>query len=278
MNDLELIRRFRSHVDPPDPERVAAARATLMTHCDDPGRRPRRRAPGRPALAAALAAAAVVAAGIVLIAGSFGGGDTPTAAAAIIRHTDAALSPPAHEILHTKVAGDGFVAEWWQLTSPPYSFVGDKGPVGSALPEQAGDATTNSYYDTATNTIHLLPGGPAPEFNDPLAGVRRALDEGRARFLGSAQVDGIATYKIQFADKHGFTSQSLIAYVDQRTYRPVLLSDPQRGGGVVQLRVETLEYLPPTAANLASLSLTARHPNARVVTDPASTKTPPAGK
>jgi hypothetical protein len=268
VNDLDLIRSFRSHVDPPDAERVAAARAAVLARYDDALRQPRRRpARLRPALAALLTVPAIAAIAVVLIAGVFGGSGTPTAGAAIIRHADAALSPPPHEILHTKVAGDGFVAEWWQLTSPPYSFLGDKGPVGAA-PEMAGDGTTTSFYDPATNTIHVQSNAPQSAFDDPLAQVRQALRDGNARVLGDAVVNGAATYKIQFADKNGFSSQSLIAYVDQRTYRPVLLSDPQRDGTVVHLRVVTLEYLPATSANLQSLSLTARHPTASVVIDP----------
>ncbi len=279
MNDLELIRHFRADVEPPDAERVAATRATLQAHFDDAPLRRRRRfvVRRRPALAASLAAAGLAAAAALLVAAPFGGSGPSTADAAIIRHADAALSPPPHEILHTKVAGDGFVAEWWQLTSPPYSFLGDKGPVGSATPEQAGDATTALYYDPATNSIHEQTGAAPPAFSDPLAQVRQSLADGRARVLGSARIDGVDTYKIQFADKDGFTSQSLVAYVGQRTYRPVMLSDPQRNGTVVHLQVVTLEYLPATPANLQSLSLTARHPTAVIVTDGAG-KPAPAGK
>jgi hypothetical protein len=118
-----------------------------------------------------------------------------------------------------------------------------------------------------------MSGGGTTGVGDPIAEVRQRLDEGRARVLGTAQVNGVDTYKIQFAEKDGgFTSQSLVAYVDQHTYRPVLLSDPQRNGTVVTLRVVTFEYLPATSANLQSLSLAARHPGAQVVTDPASAK------
>jgi hypothetical protein len=282
MNDLELIRHFRSDVEPPDTDRVAAARATLASVLDDsPGRRRGRAARRRPLLAASLAAPAIAAAAAaLLVAAPFGGDGPSTADAAIIRHADAALSPPPNEILHTKEVGDGFMAEWWQLTSAPYTFLGEKGPVGVANPEAAGNATTASYYDPATNTIHAMRGGGTTSFGDPVAQVHQMLDEGRARVLGSARVDGVDTYKIQFAEKdNGFTSQSLIAYVDQRTYRPVLLSDPQRDGTVVDLRVVTLEYLPATPANLQSLSLTARHPGAQVLTGPASSKSAaPAGK
>ena len=278
MNELELIRHFRSDVEPPDAERAATARAALEAEFDGtPQRRRFRWVRRRALLATSLAAPAVVAAVALIVAGVFSANGPSSADAAIIRHADEALSPPPNEILHTKEIGDGFMAEWWQLTSPPYTFVGDKGPVGAASPEQAGDATNSSYYDPATNTIHEMSGGGTTSFGDPVAQVHQMLDEGRARVLGTARVDGVDTYKIQFAEKDGFTSQSLVAYVDQGSYRPVLLSDPQRDGTVVDLRVVTLEYLPATPANLQSLSLTARHPGAAVVHSGPG-KPAPAGK
>jgi hypothetical protein len=272
MNDLDLMRRFRSHVQPPDPERVAAARATLRAHFDQAPSPRRRRVRPRPVIAA-VSVPAIGALAVVLIAGALGGSATGTADAAIIRHADAALSPPANKILHTKVEGDGFVAEWWQLTSPPYSFVGDKGPVGAA-PDQAGDATTISYYDPRTNTIHSTPSATRPVLNDPLVEIRRSLQDGRARVLGSAQIDGKPAYEIQFGDPAGFDSQSLIAYVDKSTYRPIMLSDPQRNGSIVHLRVVTLEYLPVTARNLRSLSLPDRHRSAQLVSEAANSLAP----
>jgi hypothetical protein len=270
MNDLDQIRLFRAHVEPPDADRVAAARARLLSAQYDHAPTTRRtRVRSRPALAALLGVPAVGAVVVALFAGALNGGGAGTADAAIIRHADAALAPPPNEILHTKLEGDGFVADWWQLTSPPYSFLGDKGPVNAA-PEAAANATTVSYYDPATNTIHVAPSAKPVALNDPLAEVRQALQDGQARVLGTADIAGVATYEIQFADKNGFDSQSLISYVDQRTYRPIMLSDPQRNGTIVHLRVMAFDYLPATTENLRSLSLTARHPTARVVTDPAA--------
>ena len=122
------------------------------------------------------------------------------------------------------------------------------------------------WWDPATNTIHEQATTKQPKsVEDPLAEVRAELRAGNARVVGSTTVDGKDTYKIQFEDKNGYDSQSLIAYVDKDTYRPILLSDPQGNGSVVQLRVVALEYLPATPANMRLLSLTALHPDATVV-------------
>lgn len=271
MNDLELVERFRAHVEPPDPERMAGARARLDSELSGTSRRTRRGGIHPLRLAAMASAPLIAAIAAVLVIGSIGQSGTATANAAIIRHTDAALAPPPNKILHTEVQGGGFVAEWWQMTSPPYSFLGDKGPVGSA-PEQASDATTASYWDPATNTIHTASSPRPTALSDPLAEIRQALHDGRARVLGTKALHGQPTYEIQFADKTGFDSQSLVAYVDEHTYRPILLSDPQRDGTIVQLRVVAFEYLPETAANLRNLSLTDRHPTARVVRDASAAK------
>jgi hypothetical protein len=267
MNDLQLIREFRADVAPPATERVAAARARLQGEYEGARTRRRARLRLRPVQAAVLTVPVTAAVVAVLIIGALGGSGTQTAAAAIIRHVDAALTAPPNEILHTKVMGAGFVSESWQMTSAPYSSLGYKGPIGGPEYDQANNATTASWYDPSTNTIHEQPSPGQQAFSDPLAQVRQALHDGRARLLGTAQVQGVATYKIQFAGKDGFSSQSLIAYVNHQTYRPILISDPQSNGSIVELRVVTMEYLPANAANLEVLSLTARHPTARVVAD-----------
>jgi hypothetical protein len=266
VDDLELLTGFRSHVDAPSAERSELAHARLMAEIDRPGgpRRPLRR-PAALALIAAPATAAIV---VLALAGSLGGSGTigtSLADAAIIHRADAALSPPPNEILHTRLVGDGFFAESWQLTSSPYSFVGIKGPLGRQQPEQADNGVASSYFDPRTNTIYEAPDRQPQTWGDPIATVREELHTGRAQMVGRATTDGIPTYEIRFATKNGFGPDSVIAYVDQRTYRPVLLSDPQRDGTIVQLQVVAFEYLPTTRANLRLLSLPARHPGARVV-------------
>jgi hypothetical protein len=276
MDDLELLNEFRSQVTAPSAETTGRARAMLSAEIQaGPHRsRPLLRRPAALALIATPATAALVA---LVFAGSLGGSEPSLAAAAIIHRADQALSMRPNMILHAKVVGDGFGAETWQLTSPPYTAMGMKGPLGHEM-ESASTRATASFYDPTTNTIHesATTKQGSGSFDDPLATVRADLADGSARLLGSTVTDGTPTYEIEFADKSGFGSGSLIAYVDRRTYRPVLLSDPQRTGGVVQLKVVTFDYLPATPTNLRLLSLTARHPGARVVIDHSSHASPAA--
>jgi hypothetical protein len=266
MDELELIKTFREHVEPPDEPRTARARRRLVDEFDRaPALTPPRRRRSRPALAALVAAATALAAAALAIAGVFGSGGATVADAAIIHRANAALTPPPNEILHTEVAGDGFAAQTWQLTSPPYSFLGYKGPVGQPVIVNASDGAHAMWWDPATNTIHEQATTKPLPVGDPLAEVRAELRAGNARVVGSAIVDGKDTYKIQFEDNNGYDSQSLIAYVDKGTYQPILLSDPQHNGAVVQLRVVALDYLQATPANMRLLSLTALHPDANVI-------------
>ena len=280
MNDLELIRGFRDGVSAPDGERAAAARARLMAEVrvrTDAEIAPatRRRDRGdralhgrrRVVLRLGLPAAAVVAAAAAIVFFSNGGGATSTADAAIIRHAAAALAAPPNEIFHYELQGDGFVAESWQLTSAPYSLLAGKGPPGS-LSYASHDGTTVAHYDPATNTIDQSPSIKPPAPADPLSEIRQGLQDGQARVLGTATIDGTATYEVQLADNNGFDAQSLIAYVDQSSYRPIEIADPQNDGTIVQLRVVAFEYLAATPANQRLLSLTARYPGAQVVNNP----------
>jgi hypothetical protein len=288
MNDLDLIQHFRDGVPGPDRQRVLAARARLMaevqaatdttatTGATSPARRHRpHRSPRAMALRLGVPGAAVLAgsiAAVVLLSGGSLGGGTSTANAAIIRHAAAAFAAPPNEIFHYEIQGDGFVAEAWQLTSAPYSFLGGKGPVGS-VGYASVDGTTVAFYDPTTNTITESASRKTPTTppDNPLTDIKQQLQIGQARVLGTATIDGTRTYEVQLADKNGFDSQSLIAYVDQTSYRPIEIADPQNNGTIVHLAVVAFEYLPATPANLNLLSLTARYPTARVVSNPSDT-------
>jgi hypothetical protein len=221
------------------------------------------------AAAVAVAGASLV---TLLVTGAPGSGGTPNANAAIVHRADAALTPPPHMIFHTVVEGRGFATENWELTSPPYSMVASKGRIDAPNPQVATSGNVVSWWVPATNTIYRQTARkPLMPFDNPLAEVRSELRAGQARVLGTATIDGRQTYEIEFGLNGQFDSHSLVAYVDRSTYRPVALSDPQPDGTVLRLKVTEFEYLPATRANLRLLSLTALHPDARVLNhDPSS--------
>jgi hypothetical protein len=209
-------------------------------------------------LTAVTAAAAV---GVFAFVGTSGSGGPAIADAAIVHHALRAVTPPAHKILHVEVMGvqDGVrvMAESWQETSPPYAGRGIKGEVGHQG-ESADNGRTTFVYDPSTNTIYERPDAVPPTFTDPAALVRRELSNGRAQVAGPVVIAGARLYKLDLP--HG-----LVAYVNVSNYRLRYLDDPQRGGGIVRLRVAAYQYLPMTAANRALLSVTAQHPSARIV-------------
>jgi hypothetical protein len=284
MTDLELIKDFRAGMAPPDDVGRSTARARLLaemrssTDTNEPAPMRRTRMARRPrwvALPLGLAAVAVVAtAGIVL----FGNGPaTSTADAAVIHRAAAALAAPANEIFHYKLQGDGFVAESWQLTSAPYSFLVGKGPIGS-VGYVSDDGTTVAHYDPTSNTISQSPSIKPPTPDDPLSEIKQELQNGQARVLGTSTLNGTPTYEIQLANNNGFDAQSMIAYVDENTYRPIELADPQKNGTIVNLDVVAFEYLPATQTNQNLLNLTARYPSAQVVADNSTPATTTTGK
>ncbi len=243
-----------------------AVRATLAKQLNP---QPKRRFSRRIALA--LVAAAAASAGLIaLLAGTTGSGPTP-ADAAILHHTLRAVTPPSNTILHVKVVGvqNGaeISGETWQQTAPPYASRGMKGPIGSQ--SEAGDNGTTSFlYDSSTNTIYEQPDSSAPTFEDPIASVRKALNDGAAHVEGTVVIGGESLYKIELP-------QGMVGYFDRATYVPRYLDDPQGDGSVLRLRVAAYEYLPMTSGNAKLLSVTAEHPNARIDTNPADA---PGGK
>ena len=171
------------------------------------------------------------------------------------------MTPPAGEILHTKVLatqnGTTFVNEVWRQTAPPYASRAIKDQM-----EFSDNGTTSFYYDPATNTIYERPdSSPRPAFTDPVARIRRELASGQAQVIGTVVIDGTSLYKIDLP--RGF-----VGYFDTSNYAPRYVDALRRGGTVVRFRVEVYEYLPMTPANRDLLSVTAQHPGARIDTNP----------
>ncbi|MBV9362956.1 MAG: hypothetical protein JOY89_01870 [Solirubrobacterales bacterium] len=228
--------------------------------------RPRRR-PRMRIFAGVSAVSAAAAIALVALVGSTGSGGPAAAVAAIIHHALRAVTPPAGEILHTKVLGTQngttFANEVWRQTAPPYASRAIKDQM-----EFSDNGTTSFYYDPATNTIYERPdSSPRPAPNDPVAQVRQELASGQAQVTGTVVIDGTSLYKIDLP--RGF-----VCYFDTSNYAPRYVDAPQRAGHrgtrgtVVRFRVEVYEYLPMTPANRDLLSVTAQHPGARIDTNP----------
>jgi hypothetical protein len=230
--------------------------------------RPRRRLKPRVGFVWAAAAAAATTAAIVAL-GWPGGSAVPSAAdAAIVRHALQAITSPANTIVHVKETGvqngTPVGAEWWQQTSPPRALRMIKGPVGRQV-EAADDGTTSFQYDAATNTVVETPASSATALVDPVESVREQLAGGSADVAGTVTIDGTAMYEIELPT-------GVVGYFDTTDYRPMYLDNPQRDGSVVRTRVVTYEELPMTADNAKLLSITAQHPDGRVLTRSPPTK------
>jgi hypothetical protein len=259
-SDLQLLERDLRRLAEPQPqdERVRLAVRRQLAAQLRPRRQPRR-LPVRIAVGASAAVAAMAAIALVIVIGTGSSGGPSVADAAIIHHALRAVTPPANQILHTKLVGmqNGVPVanEVWRQTAPPYA--------GRAIKDReefSNNGTTWFEYDPATNTIYQHPGSPPPP-SDPVAQVRQELASGQAQVNGTVVIDGASLYKIDLP--HG-----LVGYFDTRNYAPRYLDNPQRDGTVIRLRFAAYEYLPMTSSNRGLLSVTAQHPSARIDTNP----------
>ena len=237
-------------------ERQALRRQLVGQLRPRPRRRPRMRI-----FAGVSAVSAAAAIALVALVGSTGSGGPTAADAAIIHYALRAVTPPAGEILHTKVVGTQngmtFAVEVWRQTAPPYA--------GRAIKDQmefSDNGTTSFDYDHATNTIYERPdSSPRPAPNDPVAQIRQELASGQAQVKGTVVIEGTSLDKIDLP--RGF-----VGYFDTSNYTPRYVDVPRRGRAVVRFRVKVYKYLPMTPANRDLLSVTAQHPGARIDTNP----------
>jgi hypothetical protein len=242
--DEDLRRRLREQLRPtapPTKRRKLSLRFTL---------------PAVGGLAAATAVAAIA------LIGSSGSGGPNAADAAILHRTLAAVTGPPNSILHMKTIdttnGTTFVGEWWQQTNTPYASRGVKGPLGH-VGEFSDNGNTSYMYDPSTNTIYQRPDNSAPTFTDPVSLIRQQLANGQATVTGKTTIDGQQLYGIRI-------STGITTYVDNGSYIPVYIDDPQPNGSTLRFKVVAYQYLPSTPQNLPLLSISAQHPNA--TTDP----------
>lgn len=228
---------------------------------------------------AALTTAAAVLIGVVMIGGLFGGGSSASA----VELAKTALTGSDGEILHvvvfeTLTGPNGVVevsrGEVWQQNTPPFDERNlGFAPDGTRRRELATAAGRPQYYDPSTNTIHTTSPDVAVPRRDAPGGeiTGQGLVERMRIFLksGDAHEDGQVT--IDGRDAIRIVAEDLVLIVDANTYQPIewrtRLTDAGGRFDTSTTRIETYEWLPATPANLALTSLTAQHPDARILTD-----------
>lgn len=228
------------------------------------------------------ALAGVAAAAIALGLLSAGPGTGPS----VVERAAAALTSSDGAVLHVvAVSSDGGGVtsriELWQQMRPPYDqrrVVGE----GNRRYELATVDGSTRLYDPSTNTITSAPrvgtptkslpsgkagaskpiGGPVENGADPFRGkILALLKSGKAREAGRVRFDGRPLVRIVS------TATDMELLVDAQSYEPVEWRFIKNGARMTT-RFLTYEHL--GTDSLASLSLTAQHPEARIDNDPAA--------
>jgi hypothetical protein len=245
-------------------------------------RRQRSRRRRRLALRVAVAGCAATAAGLgafSLLPGDTlvpGAGTSAVArAAAVIAGTEptpsAGAAPAGGSILHivtrtTSREPDGSARTWrseaWQQTSPPYDMRRVDGDGGR---EEARADGATQIYNPYANTIYTTPREPV-QGSAPALGPGERLRDAMLSMLrsGQAREDGRAGVRGREGIRIVSSAPRHVLVVDARTYEPLEWSLSSDEGIVETTSFEAYELLPATDANLASLSLTAQHPDARI--------------
>jgi hypothetical protein len=109
---------------------------------------------------------------------------------------------------------------------------------------------------------------PLPVGDPVVVKVRMLLQDDRMTVAGRELHEGVEAWIVRLRPVEGEPEWTL--WVSAADGKPLELRDPGRDGRAAQvIRWSTYEVLPGTAANRAQLSLTAAHPDAQVVDDPA---------
>jgi hypothetical protein len=288
MDELDLFCGFRVQVAPPSDDARRLASARLVRAIGGQRRGPkvlRLVAVGLAALVAATATALFV--------------STPwSSSPGFLERAQAALTPPAGTILHQKSEATSTWTELgctvtrgteiWIDETPPYRFriVQDQFPADpenydprslacSTWPasELGGTPGAQMLRFVPPNTLSTSGRFEVPV--DPVAELRQAIGEGRARDEGETTLDGRTVRRIRIEPEvdcrvPGCPRDPVYTYVDAETFYPVeihgfgfigpLGSAPMWSR--VVMRYSAFEYLPRTDANLALTDIRAQHPDA----------------
>lgn len=206
----------------------------------------------------------------------------------VVARAAAAIERPEGTVLHYRLIGHRIVSDYievWQTTTADgrqlvRTIAQGTGPGNSRCLmessivlsfDQRSMVATSWHPATGvgyrSRVITMQPGETA--FPDGFAEIRRHLDEGDLVETGRTEVDGRSAIRLAPKDPSGLPregrfgdlTQKFVYYVDAETYRPLrwVVWDGQ------YYDVEAFEYLPPTAENLALVSVPGAHPGATII-------------
>jgi len=288
IDELDALARLGDETTPPTAEARAAARLALekAISAEQAGRY--RQFP-RPAVlrgaAVGAAAAALVAAAVIAPLVRDGGGRGTGLPGGLRTAILTAYDAEAANILHvhqslTAPNGTNDVSDQWarlveagQQVQSRMRFSDAAGvpiqdvQITYTLPQAAkrftpvGDVVDIDY---PSHTWFHQPHGPIPpppvEIPDVIAvgSLRNALAHGKWSDLGTTTLDGQPA--IELVQHNPPAGKSLAVWVDPNTYRPIqetlTYTTTDQGHSVDRTVTSTLEYLPPTPANLVQLNVT----------------------
>ncbi len=275
--------------NPIDPERVVDSHELTMAHDrvrqmiaatpaaspSTPAGRPRTR------LVVGVGVSGAVAAVAVAVAITDGvGHPVQTASAMTIKHAAAALAPASGTIVHFDFTGTSswtgapsqtWTQDCWEQEGTANSVVADQAHPGARIgTEIAQIGNQEEIYDPATNTIYESQPQGAPPAAQPVASssdpsafteqIQQQLASGHARVVGPATINAQRVTEIVAPDSTYYVRADGSDDPVELIYRNPTGTDP---GSATTLVFHTYQLL-PAAGSERLLSLTARHPGARV--------------
>jgi len=288
IDELDAVARLGEQTAPPTAEARAGARLALdrAISAEQAGRNGQLRRPAVRRLAAVGAVAVAVVAAVVIVPLVRGGGGGGTGLpgglrAAILTAYDAGTADILH-VHQTLVAPNGTndVSDQWarlvdagQGVQSRMRFSGAGGaaiqdvqitynlPPGPTRFTAVGDVVDVDY---PSHTWFHQPDGPipAPPWDIPdviaVGSLGNFLAHGKWSDLGTTTLDGRAA--IELVQHNPPAGKSLSVWIDPNTYRPIeealTYASTDQGHSVDRTVTSTVEYLPPTPANVAQLHVT----------------------
>jgi hypothetical protein len=299
IDEIELLRTFRSDV--PEPTSATAARvyALVTAHSN----RSRRR-PSRFVVVIAIAIAAVTVATLGLTAPWHGGPNVLEKAAAALATPTPGTIVSEDVIVHAQPTkgGPGFTVRMqiWLAGTPSHRFrvrlVGPSRPGGQTAATEIGGTLGRpaglTYDPTNDVFVPATIGFPINATDlEPSAFIRAALGSGRAQLEGTTTISGRKVIRIRLETPiNGHPAASTTYEVDANIYRPVRVEThairPNAAplgfpmAAILELpfgdmpgtntaydytySFDQYRYLDPSHANLALTDIRAQHPRATV--------------